>query len=124
MVAINRTNAGFIPLTCQGMAGQLSALQQWQSNTGVVGCAVDKVGRFITKTATAPVLGDLANGDLALSVSGTGQPVFTGRIGGSLRRVDLSPQAPQADTTGATLVDLETEVNGLKAKLRSIGLMA
>jgi hypothetical protein len=33
-------------------------------------------------------------------------------------------QAAQADTSGATLAALETEVNGLKAKLRALGLMA
>jgi hypothetical protein len=33
-------------------------------------------------------------------------------------------QAAQADTSGATLAALETEVNGLKAKLRTLGLMA
>jgi len=33
-------------------------------------------------------------------------------------------QAAQADTSGATLAQLETEVNGLKAKLRTIGAIA
>lgn len=38
--------------------------------------------------------------------------------------IKLVQQAAQADTTGATLTALETEVNGLKAKLRTLGLMA
>lgn len=33
------------------------------------------------------------------------------------------PQAAQPDTTGATLAALETEVNGLKAKLRAAGIL-
>lgn len=38
--------------------------------------------------------------------------------------IALTQQAAQADTTGATLTQLETEVNNLKAKLRTLGLMA
>lgn len=34
------------------------------------------------------------------------------------------PQPAQADTAGATLAALETEVNGLKAKLRAAGILA
>lgn len=34
------------------------------------------------------------------------------------------PQAAQADTSGATLAALETEVNALKAKLRTAGIIA
>lgn len=43
---------------------------------------------------------------------------------GFFGKVPATQPAAQADTTGATLAALETEVNGLKAKLRVLGLMA
>ena len=43
---------------------------------------------------------------------------------GALVAFDFSRQAAQPDTSGATLAALETEVNGLKAKLRTMGVMA
>lgn len=43
---------------------------------------------------------------------------------GWVQILGFTPVAANADTSGATLVDLETEVNQLKASLRTLGLMA
>jgi len=46
-------------------------------------------------------------------------------VAGGLKWVaTVIKQAAQVDTTGATLAALETEVNGLKAKLRAAGVIA
>lgn len=42
----------------------------------------------------------------------------------AVNKAPVNQQAANADTTGATLVDLETEVNQLKAVLRAFGLIA
>lgn len=71
-------------------------------------------GNYYTGTATLPRSG-------CLVVPPFGAPdadVFY------LGLAKLVQQAAQANTTGATLAALETEVNSLKAKMRTLGLMA
>lgn len=59
-------------------------------------------------------------------------PIISGGkvIEGTADRSELNtlllavPQPAQADTAGATLAALETEVNALKAKLRAAGIIA
>jgi hypothetical protein len=70
-------------------AGQSTDMALWQLNS-VSKAAIDKAGRFKTKVNSAPVLADLADGDLTFSTDATGNLIVTSRVGGVLKTATVA----------------------------------
>lgn len=83
----NSTNVG--PLLIDGIAGQAANLTSWRDAAGAIYSKIGKLGHIITRK-TAPALGDLLDGDLALATNANGDLVVVSRTAGVLKTATLA----------------------------------
>lgn len=74
----------------QAAGTQFFPMQEWQTSAAALLSAIDKAGRFLTAVATAPVLADLANGQMTLTTNATGDLVITSRVAGVLKTATVA----------------------------------
>lgn len=89
---------------------------------------LDALGVRFDRGRTVPTADATLRGQLRLNPGSPDTLVFYGQDSGGtvVQRTVLTPAvgAANADTSGATLGQLETEVNELKAALRAAGIIA
>ncbi len=120
------TNAPVVQI--KALPNQTADTLQIRDSTGKVGHRFDKNSYLVTRKTAAPADGDLTPSEAIVwwkDTPGAAGVQWKGKdaSGGSLT-FDFSRQAVLPDTSGATLVALESEVNALKARMRAMGLMA
>lgn len=76
-------------IVADSAASPTADIQQWRINT-TLASRISKGGRFITAIATAPALGDLVNGEMALSTDASGNLIVTSRVGGVLKTATVT----------------------------------
>jgi hypothetical protein len=100
--------------------GQVSFTDQVGFDSGQVSFSVGLTSLSISKTCSFGNGADLSFGTSSGTKIGTG----TTQKLGFYNATPIVQPAANADTSGATLGDLETEVNQIKQLLRNLGLMA
>jgi hypothetical protein len=65
-------------------------IAQFCDEANVVLSRISKAGRLVQRVATAPVLADLADGDMAFSTNAGGDLVITSRIAGALKTATVA----------------------------------
>ena len=100
----------------------------WEDTAGAATfMRVDGNGYLMVKKTAAPVDGAVLTNEMApwnKTTAGAAGPQFKVKdSAGTVFNFDLSRGTALADTSGATLVQLEAEVNALKARLRTLGII-
>jgi hypothetical protein len=101
----------------------------WEDVNGTaIFLRVNGNGFLINKKTAAPVDGELLASEMAwwlkTTVGAAGPQFKVKDSAGTVYSFDFSRGAALADTSGANLAALEAEVNALKARLRTAGLLA
>jgi hypothetical protein len=120
-------NGSTISVVRQGPGRQFFAMQEWQTEAAAVLAKIDRSGYFMTRKATAPIDADIVSSEGTFwwkDTPGAAGVQWKGKDAhGNVATLNLARQAPQPDTSGATLAKLEDEVNGIKMTLRTIGIL-
>jgi hypothetical protein len=91
VVSALATGTGIIAFRARRNAsGTTADIVTVEDESGSALSRFNKAGRFTTKVATAPALGDLADGDLALSTDASGNLIVTSRISGALKTATVT----------------------------------
>jgi hypothetical protein len=121
-------NGSTISVVRQAAGIQFFSMQEWQTASSTVLAKINKNGYFVTRLTKPPADTDLLPGEATFFLKDTVSAVgiqWKGKDStGTVFSLDFSRQPGQPDTTGASLAVLESEVNGLKARLRIMGVMA